>query len=375
MPCRQLVRRSRVLLALSAATLGAANCDNTGPDGPVRIAWSASIGGTFGWQGVPAIAGGIAVVEDGSALLALDVSTGAQRWRTQLRQGVAVNADAIAIASGRVFTAGGDSVYALSLSSGARLWAFLPDDQAAACQLSADADAVYVGTRTHRVYALDALTGAVRWVVDIGPGWQFEGIVVGTAVVLDTVFVTAVQYLNSSGGFRAGHVIALDRTTGARLWGYVSPGQGSDASGAAGAVDGLLVVGDGYGSFFALDRATGLERWRVPTAAGFGGVLSTPVVQTGRIFAGSQGGVYAADLATGSVLWSNTEEYAARDVAVCNGVLLVQRQMIQALDPDNGGPLGSPLLDGQVEFPTSRIAVSGRDAIVVGPGKVYGLRC
>jgi outer membrane protein assembly factor BamB len=374
---RTLRSSIRLIGALATVTLTAASCDDTGPGSGSAIAWSTPLA-TAGddWIGRPAAANGIVVIQDGPALRGLDAATGTERWRRQLRQGVSVNAASIVINSGRVYAAGGDSVYAVALTDGARLWAFLPDAQAALCEPSADSAAVYVGTRSHKVYALGSQTGQVLWSVDVGSTWQYTGIVVGTAVTGDTVYAAVVQYLNLSGGLRAGHIIALDRSTGAPLWDYSTPGQRSDVAGAPGIENGLVVAGNEYGpGFFAVNRASGQQAWSVTTAAAFPGVFSTPAFLGARVFAAAQGGVYAVDLVAGTNVWKREDILAARDAQICNGRLVVQNQSILTLDPTTGSTVGGPLVNGNSEFPTSRLVVAGNYAFVVSLNNVYAIRC
>ena len=368
--------RTGLWLAVSAASLAA--CDDQA-SGVVRVAWSTPLANpSGGWHGWPAISQNTAVVEDGPALLALDVASGAVRWRTTLRQGIPVNAEAIAIAGNRVFTAAGDSVYALALGDGQRLWAFLPAAQAAQCQLSADSGAVYVGTRSHVLYALDAGTGAIRWSVDLGPGWAYTGMVMGTAVSGDTVYAAVPQELNASGTQRVGHVVALDRASGTELWRYTTPGQQFEVSGAPAIAGSLLLLGDGNApGYFAVDRTTGQLAWRIATAAGLLGVVSTPAWNGTRAFAASQGGAYAADLTSGTPVWTrqDTELLGGTSASFCNGILLVQNQAVAPLSANDGHSVGPRLLDDNASFPTSRIVAQGDRAIVTGTQAVYGLRC
>src|SRR4051794_676687 len=220
------------LLAVGLVTAG---CEllGLGDDHGVEVAWSSDLPseGTT-WTGVPAVLDDHVIAEYGTGLRAWNLETGEVIWTRSLRTGIPLNSRNTAVAGGRAFAAGGDSVYAVDALSGTRLWAFLPDEQAAECEIAVDDQNVYVGTRSHRIYALDAATGQQQWMVDVGPSWPFLGVVLGLTASGDTVYAGAVEFLTEGGGLRRGHVFALNRLTGAELWDYVTPGDQSDVSGA-----------------------------------------------------------------------------------------------------------------------------------------------
>ncbi|MBI1944440.1 MAG: PQQ-like beta-propeller repeat protein [Deltaproteobacteria bacterium] len=95
-------------------------------------------------------------------------------------------------------------------------------------------------------------------------------------------------------------LVALERTTGRIMWQReVGLGYPHAAPGIVGA---LVVHGGFSGDVLALDRVTGVERWRFKN--GKGGLLSTPMAeQTAggeRVWLGFIGGAVALDAATGA---------------------------------------------------------------------------
>ena len=65
--------------------------------------------------------------------------------------------------------------------------------------------------------------------------------------------------------------------------------------------DEIIYFGTENGIFYAMDRVTGEEKWRLPTGAAN---LNRPVVVNGIVYTGGQDGVlYAVDAATGTVHW------------------------------------------------------------------------
>ena len=372
------MRRAPIAL-LAVAVFGCTLLDSH--EASVRVAWRVPLPeAEAGWIGVPAAAAGLFIVQTGPALRAFDARSGRTVWRTVLRTGVDIGAENVAVANGRAFVAGGDSVYAVTAATGARLWAFLPDAQGALCTIAADEDAVYVGTRSHRVYALSARTGAVLWSVDVGPDWPFFGIVHGIALSGDTVYVNAQQYLNEGGYLRTGHVFALNRASGAELWHFRGPDDHNDATHAPAISGRMLLVSSVHatptapGSFFALDRFTGQELWRISTT-GLGPV-QPPLVQRGIAYVGAgDTRVYAADLASGIVRWSRPTGGSVMALALCGRRLLINNLELRVLDQDDGRDVQSLLAGDDQDFPTSAFAVSGNHVFVMGFAAAYGIDC
>lgn len=368
-----------VIAAVAFAILG---CDPfESQETPARIVWSVPLPeAEAGWIGFPAASEGLFIAQTGPALRAFDARTGRTVWRTELRNGVAIGAENVAVAAGRAFVAGGDSVYAVAAATGARLWAFLPDAQAALCMIAADADAVYVGTRSHRVYALSARSGELLWWMDVGPGWPFLGIINGVALSGDTVYVNAMQYMNEGGSLRVGHVIALNRETGAELWRFIGPDDHNDATHAPAVVGRMLLVSSVHatptepGSFFALDRSTGQEVWRIKTAGL--GPSEAPTVREGTIYVGAgDTRVYAADLTSGALRWSERTDGSVAAVALCGRVLLINNLELRVLDPQNGQQRLRLLAGEDQDFPTSAFVVNGTRAFVMGFAAAHGIEC
>ena len=123
---------------------------------------------------------------------------------------------------------------------------------------------VYIGSRDHKVYAMDAATGNVRWHYITGTNCDFI----------------------SGGGGCHGLRRQPDRQRlrhGRRhrhgRWRFVT-GDAVDSSPAV--ADGMVYVGSGDGGY-AIDAATGQVRWRYIT----GGLVSPPAVVGGMVYIGS----------------------------------------------------------------------------------------
>ena len=85
-----------------------------------------------------------------------------------------------------------------------------------------------------------------------------------------------------------------------RLWQQKLSKQG--LSSGVEAAEGTVIVGNKKGQLFALDQATGEQKW---TAQLSGAILSASLIQAGRVVTLSNDGtVYAHDLATGQQVWT-----------------------------------------------------------------------
>ena len=213
---------------------------------------------------------------------------------------------------------------------------------------------VYLGSDDRKVYALNAVTGRLRWSFATG-----NGIYAGPAVSGGVVYV----------GSDDGRLYALNAATGQLRWSYASHY----------AVESTPVVAGGtvyFGSFdhkvFALDAATGRLRWSYSAQDA---VTSSPVVAGGIVYFGSfDHKVYALDAATGLLRWSfTTGSYIFSSPAVSGGIVYVGSEdaKVYALDAATGRLRWSYATGGDI---FSSPAVSG-GIVYIGSDddKVYAL--
>lgn len=158
---------------------------------------------------------------------------------------------------------------------------------------------VYIGSDDHKVYALDAKTGAKKWAFETG------GIVrCRPAIAEGIVYFTSDDCL----------LYSIDSTTGKEKWRANIGGADvkrilPDATGTAWdymqsspAVSGHLVyIGSADGTVYAVNAADGKEAWRFKTGDI---VRSTPRIADGVLYVGSNDGfLYAIDAAKGTKIW------------------------------------------------------------------------
>ncbi len=168
-----------------------------------------------------------------------------------------------------------------------------------------DAEAVYTLSLTHQVSALNKADGTLRWQISLPvstPGRSGFGLALagGTLVVGDI------------------DLFGLDPATGQVRWTY-HPSVGAWPGFGTLTTDGTTIyTGSATGHVFAVDGASGAERWTAHLVADTNTNVFTPAVAQGVVYAaytdfflddppvtrGLRGGAAALDAATGRVLWS-----------------------------------------------------------------------
>lgn len=194
---------------------------------------------TAGARGPITAVDGAVYYGDSGGMIKLDADSGEQRWEyfievvTSMRSGPAVVDGAV------YFGTTTEEVYALDAETGDELWNFSPFD-AVWSDPTVVGETVYVGSDDENVYALDANDGSEYWSTDMG-----ERVRTSPAVHGETVFIAA-----------AGTVTALDSEDGSEVWSE-EIGRGIRSSPAV--TNSVLYVG-GRDSLYALDIETGEKR-------------------------------------------------------------------------------------------------------------------
>ncbi|MCS0635888.1 PQQ-binding-like beta-propeller repeat protein [Streptomyces sp. LP05-1] len=240
-----------------------------------------------------AVDGGRIHASDGPSLYALDAQDGSERWRLSTDAWVyALQAD-----RGTVVTATrGGGVQAWEASNGAKLWEITgaqTDFETAEAGPSVHGDTVFVWQNA-RLRALDARSGTERWSYPIGDAASCGGVPVRLTVAEDgCVHVVA--------GTRA---LSVDLRSGQVRWHFEAPAvflsPPAFAPGPA-VTGGGVYLADYLGTVYALDAATGKDRWRIATEAR---QSAEPVlVAHGNVHVGSGSALYTLDAVTGTPKW------------------------------------------------------------------------
>ena len=146
---------------------------------------------------------------------------------------------------------------------------------------------VYVGSYDHKVYALNASTGA--------PIWSYE---TGSVVLSPAAVAEGIVYVGSEDN----KVYALNATTGAYIWSYTT---GYYVDSALAVSDGVVYAVSEDQKVYALDAHNGALIWNYTTGGMI--MMSSPAVAGGKVYVGSlDGKVYALNAKTGAYAWSYT---------------------------------------------------------------------
>lgn len=292
---------------------------------------------------------------DDGHVYALDAKTGRQRWKATTGGPVSSTP---AVHEGRVYATSYDGrLYALDVASGELLWKFASagerrfearglHGQQPLQQTFADPfdvflsspvvaqGMVFFGSGDGHLYAVDALSGELRWKLRTGD------VVHSSPAYADGVVVV---------GSWDGKVYAADARSGQLRWqfqGGVDPllhnQQGFQGSPAI--AQGRVYIGGRDAHVYALDLASGQERWRFSTGASW--VISSPAVHAGRVyFATSDTSlVHALDAISGAPLWQQQgQAYVFSSPTVAGSVLLlgVLNGTLEARDLASGERLWS----------------------------------
>lgn len=240
-----------------------------------------------------AVADGRIHASDGPSLYALDASDGAERWRLSTDAWVyAVRAERGTVVSA---TRGG-GVQAWEASSGHKLWEL--SGAQSDFETPEAAPVLHDGTvyvwQDARLRALDARSGRESWSYPVG-----DAASCGNAPVRVTPAPDGNVYV--SAGTR---VLSVDRASGRVRWHFEAPAvflaPPAFAPGAAVTGGGVYLV-DHLGTVYALDAATGQDRWRIATETR---PSTDPVVVVGgNVHLGAGSALYTLDAVTGTPKW------------------------------------------------------------------------
>lgn len=233
---------------------------------------------TYLWGRIRAAAtigadGTIYAVSDYGALWAMDPSTGAIKWVHTGDLFENLYASPTIGPDGTIFYADYDGwVYAVK-PDGTRKWAYnMLGRVAASPVLSRDGATLYIGDEFYKFRALNAQTGALRWITPVLTGDTATAAVAASGNI----------YVATSRGF----VHALSATTGNPIWTYPLPFFAPVHSSPAIAPNGDVIVADVYGVVYAI-RSTGSLRWSRPLN---GRISSSPAIDSaGTIYIGTGG--------------------------------------------------------------------------------------
>lgn len=274
--------------------------------------WSVDTGGVPVWAGIERARDGTLYVANEAGVLHAFDRTGRVLWT--FASGKPVRAQPRAIGDHVYLHSDSGYLYKLDRRSGVESWRARVDTGSAprlptnekgtrwdrfGSSVAADRDRVYLASRDHTLYALDAATGRERWRVTAG-----DLMTATPALYRDLVIFAAYD----------GKVSAVSARDGSARWTFDAalavPGDLTVAG------DRVLVGSRSY-DLISLDAATGREQWR--RYYWFSWIESPAVVGDGVVYTGSSDAVhvYARDLADGALRWKTAVPgYAWQRVAI-----------------------------------------------------------
>ena len=233
-------------------------------------------------------------------LIAVARESGVEKWRAPLGSGTPLTAGTTVLVAGATVVAGDGDVFGIDRDTGAPKWRFTlaPEDAPGRYLGEATGGLVLTGSRSGRIYGVDAESGALRWVsASLGD----HTLVYAPAADADDVTnddrtderemgregrtaggerrerrekdvrdlgTVAVTYTDFSTTPRSGGVVLLDAARGSVRWRTPFPHRGPDI--AAGATGGPVLTGpvvaaaSGDGTVYGFDRHSGAVVWTVP---------------------------------------------------------------------------------------------------------------
>lgn len=369
---RFLQRTASVALPLLAAL----TCNGTTePGGGGRVLWNAP---GIGWSVTPSYDSSL--VFFGSMdhrVVAFDKLTGEKRWEASTGVGPGgATAGTNTLVVGDVVVIGDVDLYAFDRVTGERRWVFQPNDldETGRDRLTTNSHTIFASSLYGRVYAIDASSGALRWVTQIPGGSERTS-------TLDPTFSDGVVYVGTWHETHplTGGLAALDAETGQILWVHDftprSPELDSYCPSHPVTTESLVVASAADGRIYGLDRATGETRWVAPAVEGYiYDDLRWLTLARGTLVVSSMTGTATGlDPASGAVEWSTYIHGGALlgDIATNSEIAVFGLGEIVALDvvtgkllwrtgegKQGGGYWGQPGIDGP------RVYASRKDGFV-----------
>ena len=225
------------------------------------------------------------------------------------------------------------NIYAVNDKDGIKKWVFETESQVRSSPAVVD-DTVYIGDETN-VYALDRLTGDLKWSTEVGnhPIDELHNPSVSSpAVVQNNLYVTFGDEL-----------FAIDVKDGTVLWKY---GRNTPFLSSPTVVDNTIFIGYGtmVGGVLAIDRVLGTKRWKhklrnIDTHIG-GTPLTAPAVVGSSVYIMIGWEVFSLNVGNGEIRWCFDNRPHHKDfssIYCMDDVIYLSRSgYIQALDRGTG---------------------------------------
>ena len=237
--------------------------------------------------------------------------SGALKWKFKTRSAVMSSP---AVVAGVVYVGSNDhSLYALDSNSGTVKWRFKTEGRVPSSPAVSDG-VIYFGSYDGYFYAIDS-AGSLKWKFQTGGERRYAAKHIhGAEPAAETMpdpfdyFLSSPTVVNSIVYFGSGdgNVYALDAATGTQKWRFQT---GDVVHSSPAVVDGIVYVGGWDTYFYAIDATTGKERWSFrtgddPKIHNQIGIQSSPLVANGTVYFGCRdSNLYALDARSGEKRW------------------------------------------------------------------------
>jgi outer membrane protein assembly factor BamB len=294
-----------------------------------------------------------------------------------------------AVADGALYVGSSDHfLYALDLTSGTQKWKFQTEGRITSSP-AVSAGIVYFGSYDSNFYAVDVATGQLKWKFQTAGERRFSashlhGSEPATEIMPDPFdfYLSSPAVWNGAVYFGSGdtNIYALDALSGTLKWKFKT---GDVVHASPAIADGTLYVGSWDSHFYALDAASGALKWKFKTGEDPDihnqvGIQSSAAVSGGVVYFGCRDSkFYAVDAATGKERWSfsNKGSWVIASPAVVDAKVYFATSdtgLFHALDAKSGAPVFS--LDFKHWPLFSSPAIAG-DTAYIGShqGKLYAI--
>ncbi|MBM3774266.1 MAG: hypothetical protein FJW37_03800 [Acidobacteria bacterium] len=290
----------------------------------LRVLWTYQAGDPV--ESSAAIVDGVVyAASQAGELLAIDLATGALRWK--YKTGEPVGESSPAVREGVVYAGDlGGALHAVSARDGRPLWTFKTSSEIKSSPVAL-AGRVLIGSYDTHLYCLSAKQGNLLWKAGTGnyvhatPAVSDSGLayVAGCDEILrairisdgEEIFqISAGSYTAASPALAAGwlfygtfgnEVVAVNLAARKIAWKYEHAERRFPFYSSAAVSGDRLVLGGRDKMLHCLNTRTGKPLWTFPTRAR---VDSSPAIAGRRVYAGSNDGrFYVLDLDTGAKLW------------------------------------------------------------------------
>lgn len=253
-----------------------------------------------------------------------------------------IRSTAVASATTVFFGASDGKFYALDKHTGKVKW-FFNSGYSIESSPALSKGKVFFSNNKQTLFALDAITGKQIWKYDFGENknydWAFDYYYSSPTIVSNSILI----------GAKDGYVYKLNESSGKLVWKFKTTGIVRSTP----AIEATTVYfGDTDGILYAVDFLTGIEKWEFLSVGNslknedFGfdrrALISSPTIKDEKVFVGGRDGFfYAVNKNTGKELWRVDHEVswvisslAVKDTIVVTGTS--DGRFVQAVSSNTG---------------------------------------